>query len=413
MNVEIITTGTELLLGEIINENSRWLASFLNEHGYSVIYITTVGDNFERMKNVMSSALSRADIVITSGGLGATQGDITKNAGAQAMGVPYVFFKEQSLRLKKYYAEKGRNFVENLDRQAWFAENSFIMENHAGSANGSILKLNNKIMIHLPGPPFEMRTMAEREMMPWLDKNCGRQGIIHSVILPIHGLSETDIEIKIMDLIKSQSNPTLALLARPGYIALRITSLGKTKEEAEKLIAPIARQIKERLPGEIYHIEADARKDLISALKDKKMTLSAAESCTGGLIGKMMSDFPGSSAYFQGSAVTYQNEAKENILGISPDLINQKTAVSAEVAVVMAESSRRLYQSDIAVSTTGYAGPGNGESGERPGLVYIAVSGKQGTKVYENHFMGDRRSVRYGAAEKALYYALNYIKALS
>lgn len=409
MITEIISTGTELLLGEIDNENSRWLSAFLNEHGYTVAYRTAVGDNPERMRRVMEIALSRADIIITTGGLGSTQGDITKKAGAEALGLPFVKVEREEDRLRRYYAALGRPWRESFARQAWFAQGAELLPNHAGSASGSFVKKGGKALIHLPGPPFEMKTMAEEAMLPALTKAFGSQGIIRSLIFAVTGLGEADVESRIMEEITHQSNPTIALLARPGYIAVRLTAKAATKEEADALMAPLAKVIRDCLPVMSYHIEADVRRDVTELLKEKGLTVSAAESCTGGLIGKLLTDLPGSSAYFMGSAVTYQNSAKKAVLGVKEESLAAYTAVSGEVAKEMAEGSRRLYGSDIAVSTTGYAGPGKGERGENPGLVYIAVAGPKGTEVHKEQFMGSRKSVRYGAAEKALYYIRNYI----
>lgn len=411
MITEIITTGTELLLGEIVNENSQWLASFLNEHGWTVAYMTTVGDNPKRMRKAFETALHRADVVITSGGLGSTQGDITKKAGAEALGLPFQLFPEESKRLAIYYKEKGRDYLSSLERQAWFAAGSHLLPNDAGSASGAVVEAGGKVLVHLPGPPFEMKTMAATYMMPYLEKRWGSQGVIRSAVFPVTGMTEAEIEEKIRDLIQQQTNPTLALLARPGYIALRVTAKGHTGGEAHELILPMAEELQRRLPVTGYHIEQDARNDLVKVLTENHLTLSAAESCTGGLIGKLMTDLSGSSSYFKGSAVTYWNEAKEAVLGVQADTLEVYTAVSREVAQQMAEGSRKLYGSDIAISTTGYAGPGLGERGEPPGLVYIGISGSHGTEVYEEHFMGSRKSVRYGAAEKALYYAMKYILA--
>ncbi len=410
MITEIITTGTELLLGEITNENSQWLAQFLNEHGFTVAYMTTVGDNLKRMKQAFEIALDRADLVITSGGLGSTQGDITKKAGAEALGLDFQLFPEESKRLARYYAERGRTYLPSLERQAWFAAGSHLLTNEAGSASGALVENHGKILVHLPGPPFEMKTMAEKHMMPYLEKKYGLQGVIRSMIFSIEQGREADIEEKIMDLVQNQTNPTLALLARPGYIALRVTAKAENGEAAYALIHPVAEELKKRLPISDYHIEQDVRSDLVSLLEKKKLTLSSAESCTGGLIGKLMTDLPGGSTYFKGSAVTYWNEAKEAVLGVRADTLEKYTAVSVEVAKQMAEGSRKLYEADMAISTTGYAGPGLGERGEQPGLVYIGVSGAHGTEVHEEHFLGSRKSVRYGAAEKALYYAMEYIK---
>ncbi len=410
MITEIITTGTELLLGEIANENSQWLASFLNEHGYTVAYMTTVGDNPERMRSVFREALRRADLVITSGGLGSTQGDITKRAGAEALGQSFVLFPEESNRLRRYYEARGRQYLPTQERQAWFAEGAELLPNEAGTASGCAVRKGGKVLIHLPGPPFEMKQMAEHHMMPWLTAHFGPQGIIRSLVLSVEGAAEADVERKIMDLVAGQSNPTIALYARPGYIAVRLTARGADEESAMAAIRPVAETIMERIPAVQYNLEGDARRDLITLLRQHHLTLSAAESCTGGLIGKLMTDLPGSSDYFKGSAVTYWNSAKERVLHVSPETLAEHTAVSAETAREMAEGSRRLYEADLAVSTTGYAGPGRGERGEPEGLVYIGVAGPDGTEVHREQFLGSRKSVRYGAAEKALFYAAEYIR---
>lgn len=412
MITEIITTGTELLLGEIANENSQWLASFLNEHGYTVAYMTTVGDNPGRMRAAFETALHRADIVITSGGLGATLGDITKKAGAEALGLPFVLVPEEAERLRGYYQEKGRPWMEAFGRQAWFARGAERLPNDAGSASGSAVSHNGRILIHLPGPPFEMKQMAEHHMMPWLDAHCGPQGIIRSLILSAEKMGENAVEAKIMDLVKKQSNPTIAFYARPGYIAIRLTAKGDNEEHCMALLRPLAEEIMQKVPVVRYNLEGDARKDLVSLLEKEKLTFSAAESCTGGLIGKLMTDLPGSSVYFKGSAVTYWNSAKEHVLGVKEKTLAAYTAVSGETAREMAEGTRRLYDTDLAVSTTGYAGPGKGERGEAAGLVYIGITGPMGTEVHKEQFLGSRKSVRYAAAEKALFYAAEYIRKL-
>lgn len=413
MLTEIITTGTELLLGEIDNENSRYLAELMNEHGFTVAFMTTVGDNPERMRAAFETALSRADLVITSGGLGSTQGDITKRIGAEALGLPYELFPKESERLAAYYKEKGRPYRPSLSRQAWFAKGAQLLTNEVGSASGSALENHGKFLVHLPGPPFEMKMMAEKHMLPWLTKRLGKMGTIRSMILPIPDRTEAEIEEAIMDLVKTQGNPTIALLARPGYIALRVTAKAETAEAAYALMSPLVTELRKRLPVSDYHIEQHVREDLVSLLEETHLSMSAAESCTGGLIGKLMTDLPGSSAYFKGSAVTYWNEAKEHVLGVSPETLARYTAVSEETAKEMAEGSRRLYASDIAVSTTGYAGPGNGERGEPEGTVFIAVAGSRGTEVHEEHFLGSRKSVRYAAAEKAMYYVMEYVRKMT
>lgn len=405
MITEIITTGTELLLGEIANENAQWLAAFLNEHGYTVHYITTVGDNPARMRSVFETALSRADLVITSGGLGATQGDITKKAGAEAMGLPFRQFPEEEARLRAYYAERNRKYLDAYARQAWFADGAELLPNDVGSAAGSVTVSGGKILVHLPGPPFEMKTMAEKYMLPWLTAHFGNQGVIRSLVLSRPNAGETETEAALMPLVKAQTNPTIAFYGRPGYIAIRLTAKAESEAEALSLLTPMADEIRRIFPDAETRLEGDARNELVSLLTEKKMTLCAAESCTGGLIGKLMTDKAGSSEYFKGSAVTYWNSAKERVLGVKAETLEKYTAVSEETAREMAEGARKLYGADIAVATTGYAGPGKGERGEPAGLVYIAVSDERGTKVFRCHFLGSRKSVRYAAAEEALWQA--------
>ena len=410
MITEIITTGTELLLGEITNENSRWLARFLNEHGYTVAYMTTVGDNPARMEEAFRHAFTRADLVITSGGLGATQGDITKEAGARALDLPFQMNAAESERLQSYYEERGRVYSKALSRQAWFAAGAELLANEAGSASGSAVEKGGKILIHLPGPPYEMKMMAEKHMMPWLSAHTGRQGVIRSLVLSVEDRGETDTEAALMDLVKAQSNPTIAFYARPGYIAIRLTAKAASGEEAMRLIAPLAEEIGKRLPVMRYNLEESARGDLIALLQERHLTIAAAESCTGGLIGKLLTDLPGSSWYFKGSAVTYWNSAKVRVLSVREETLEKYTAVSEETAREMAEGARRLYETDLAISTTGYAGPGKGERGEPEGLVYIGIAGPAGTVIYKEHILGSRKSVRYGAAEKSLFYAAEYIR---
>lgn len=297
MITEIITTGTELLLGEIVNENAQWLASFMNEHGYTVAYLTTAGDNPKRLEETFKTALARADIVITSGGLGSTMGDITKKAGADALGIPFMLNADESIRLKSYYEQKKRKYLPSLERQAWFAKGAVLLKNEYGSASGSVTECNGKLLIHLPGPPFEMKMMAQNQMMPFLEEKFGNQGVIRSAELPVKGLSEAEIETRISHLLKAQNNPTIALLARPGYILVRVTGKGCSADDAYHLMEPVIKQIGELLPVSSYHIEKNAREDLVKEIQNNKLTISAAESCTGGLIGKLLTDLPGSSDY--------------------------------------------------------------------------------------------------------------------
>lgn len=410
MIVEIITTGTELLLGEIQNTNSKYLAELLNKYGYTVAYMTTVGDNLVRMKQAIATALARADIVITTGGLGSTDGDITKKAAADAIGGSLKINLREASRLQTYYIHKGLAWNVSREKQAYFLRGADLLPNDCGVASGSAYVDGNKVLVHLPGPPSEVRDMAQRQMIPWLIEKFGNQGINVSKILTVEGCSEGDIEIALKDLIQNQSNPTIALLVRAGYTIVRITAHGETRDEALKLIQPIGSAVCGRISVNSAPMNEDPVPQLFSLLKAYGFTLSAAESCTGGWIGKLLTDLPGSSNYFKGSAVTYWNETKERILNVQQADLEKYTAVSFAVAAQMAKGSRFLYNSDIALSTTGYAGPGPGERNESPGLVYIGVSGPYGTAVYKERFYGNRECIRLAASRKALFRICDYIK---
>lgn len=411
MIVEIVTTGTELLLGEIYNENSKYLAEILNQYGYTVAYMTTVGDNPTRMKQAIMTALERADIVITTGGLGSTSGDITKQAGADALGQSLVLRESEYTRLQEYYNKRRMRWNENRKKQALFLKDADILQNDCGSASGSAYAYGHgKALIHLPGPPSEMREMATRYMISWLNNRFGNQGITISKIMTVEGRTESDLEQSLRAYIQNQSNPTIALLIRPGYTIIRLTAHEENREKASQLLKPLSRAIAEIVPVTTISMYEDPCPQVFSLLKKHDFTISAAESCTGGWIGKLLTDQPGSSVYFKGSAVTYWNEAKENILRVKSKDIKTYTAVSVKVAAQMAKGSRFLYNSDIAISTTGYAGPGVGERGEKPGLVYIGISGPYGTAVYKEHFYGNRECVRLAASRKALFRVCDYIK---
>lgn len=412
MFVEVVTTGSELLLGEIVNENSRYLSRELNALGYSVIYHTTVGDNPERMEGVLRTALQRADIVITTGGLGPTQGDMTKIIGARVMGVPLVYHEEIAEAIGQWVTahHPERKLTENQKRQAMIPEGAVIFSNGAGTAPGTALKKGEKLLVHLPGPPLEMRWMFEHRLKPYLLRTFGSQGYIESLYIKIYDMGEAFIEDRLMDLIKGQSNPTLAMYARPGFVEVRVTARAQTEEEAQALMEPVRQKLQKRLHRTAVTYNQETMAALLGRiLKEKKLTVSAAESCTGGLVGSMITDVAGSSAYFLGSAGTYCNAMKEHILGVSADTLAAYTEVSPQTAAEMADGSRRLYGSDLAISTTGIAGPSGGSEEKPVGLVYTGIAGPWGTLTHKNVYPGDREEVKRRAATRAVYYAVQYL----
>lgn len=412
MLVEIITTGTELLLGEIVNQNSQYLSKELNRLGYSVIYQTTVGDNPDRMEQALRTALQRVDIVITTGGLGPTQGDMTKIIGARVMGVPLVYHAEVTEAIQRWVTEHhpDRPMTENQKRQSMIPEGATVFDNQVGTAPGTALRKGGKVLIHLPGPPREMSWMYEQRVKPYLVKTFGSQGYIASLYVKIYDLGEAYIEEKLMDLIQNQSNPTIAMYARPGFVEVRLTAKAATEDQAKTLLQPLRDELQRRLQRTAVTYNDETMADLLGRIvREQGYSISAAESCTGGLVGSFITDVPGASAYFRGSAGTYCNEMKEHILGVSHETLATYTAVSPQTAGEMAEGSRRLYRTDIAVSTTGIAGPDGGTAEQPVGLVYTGVAGPWGTVTHKDVYPGDREEVKRRAATRAIYYMVQYI----
>ena len=412
MLVELVTTGSELLLGEIANENVQYLSRELNALGYSIVYHTTVGDNPQRMEAVLRTALSRADIVITTGGLGPTQGDMTKIIGARVLNLPMELHPEIIASIDQWVKahHPGRVLTENQKRQAMLPKGAAIFANGAGTAPGVAIQHQGKVLVHLPGPPREMRWMYTHCLRPWLLQTFGSQGYIKSLYMKIYDMGEAFIEERLMDLVKHQTNPTIAMYARPGFVEVRLTAKGADEKDAAALLQPLKQELQMRLHRVAVTYDDETIADLLGRiLREQHMTVSAAESCTGGLVGSYITDVAGASAYFRGSAGTYCNEMKEHILGVSHHTLETYTAVSAQTAGEMAEGSRSLYGADIAVSTTGIAGPGGGTDSQPVGLVYTGIAGPWGTQTYRDVYLGDRPEVKRRAATGAIYYTVKYI----
>ncbi|MEG6585471.1 competence/damage-inducible protein A [Dendrosporobacter sp. 1207_IL3150] len=414
MIVEIVTTGTELLLGQIVNTNAPYLAQQMNKLGFNVLYQTTVGDNRERMTHVLEHALSRADIVITSGGLGPTQGDITKEVTALILNRSLYLHEPSKNKIKCFFAERHANMSESNLRQAMVPEGSIILSNERGTAPGIILENNNKIIINLPGPPNELSFMFEHSVVPYLNNKYGMQGSIISKVLRTYGIGESALEDKIKDLIINQTNPTIALLARMGEVVIRITAKGKNELEAQKLIDSVLQKIVSRVGEYIFDtddnsMEVVAGRELIK----NNLSLALAESCTGGLITSRLTDVPGSSSYICGSIVCYSNDVKVQELNIPHEVILKYGAVSNETATAMANSIRRKFKTDIGIGVTGIAGPGGGTAQKPVGLVYIAIDGPIGLRCHSYHFIGQRTDIKFRASQAALDILRCYIHDLT
>ena len=409
MIVEIITTGTELLLGEIANTNGQYLAERLNANGFNVFYQTTVGDNRERLASVLKLALSRADLIITTGGLGPTQGDITKEVTAEVMGRPMSLNAEVLAGIERIFAFRGLCMTGNNERQAMIPEGAFILENDNGTAPGIWLEQDKQVIVNLPGPPREMKMMFETKLMPHFIKHYGLQGVIHSRILRTVGIGESVLEDKIADLIATQTNPTIALYARQGEVIIRLTTKAGSVEAADLLIDKLEDEICQRVGQYIYGKDNDSLPLALGrVLAERKATISCAESCTGGLLTSMLTDVPGSSDYVCGSVVTYSNAAKQQLVGVQAASLSQYGAVSEAVAGEMAQGVKKLFQTTFGVGITGIAGPGGATADKPVGLVYLAVAGPNDeTCIYRHQFTGNRQDIKYRTAMMALAHALD------
>lgn len=414
MIVEILNTGTELLLGEILNTNFPYLSRNLNDAGFNVLYQTTVGDNAERLRDTIGIALKRADIVITTGGMGPTRGDITKEMVAEYLGLPLVLSDMWVGKLKEYFTDRGLEMTENNLKQAYVPEGSIVFNNEVGTAPGIGVKTSEgKIIILLPGPPQETEHVFSQEVMPYLRREFAAQGIIHSRVLHLKGIGESKVATLLDDIILEQSNPTLAIYARKGEIVVRITAKGKDLEEAMAMNAKAEEDVRKRCGEYIYGVDYETLAEALGKkLLARGYTISFAESCTGGLASSLITDIPGSSEYLLGSVVSYSNMAKHKVLGVKQETLDKYTAVSEETAKEMAEGVRKLFGTDIGVSVTGIAGPGGGTATQPVGLVYIAVSTEKGTVCQENRFKAARKTVKMRSAMRAFSLAMDQLEEI-
>ena len=403
MIVELISTGSELLLGHIVNTNVKWLSEELNNRGYSVSYQTTVGDNPERMKEVFQRAGERADIVISSGGLGATQGDITRKSLADALGLPLVFHEEAGREVDSFYEKQGRVKPYESDRDRYLPEGAKVLHNPVGVAPAVVVEQDDTVYVLLPGPPSELQGTFIDSVSPFLEQRFGQQGMIYSERYAVYGYREMQLETLLQDLIQNQQNPTIALLIKPGYIEIRLTAKGESKVDCQEKLGPWRSILLERLE-DIRSLDTSVLEEFHKVALEKGITIGTAESCTGGLVGKMLTDLGGSSGYYQGGVISYANAVKEQVLGVSSETLATYGAVSEETAKEMVEGVFRVLRTDYAIATTGIAGPGGGSQEKPVGLVYIGIGTPRRITVYKEIFIGDRDNIRKSVAERAIQY---------
>ena len=407
MNAEILCIGSELLHGDIVNTNARYISKKLAEIAIDVYYQTVVGDNTERIKEAFGIGFSRADIVICTGGLGPTQDDITKEALAEYFGVEMVYDEGSYQHVKNMYMRFRRDFPQNNMRQAYFPEGSIILDNINGTANGCIYRgkdssNNYKIGILLPGPPKEMEPLMDSEVMPYLKQFSSR--VVYGEKLIVMNIGESAAEEMVIDIIKKQTNPTIATFAGAGKVVFRVTAKAESKEKCIELIKPVLEELIRRFGKEnAYLVESGNVEDKVAGLLlENNLTISVAESLTGGLVSSKLISYPGiSGSYLQGF-ITYSNESKVNTLNVKRETIEKYGAVSKETAKEMAYGAAVVSGSDIGLSTTGIAGPDGGSSEKPVGLVYVCVYYGGKYEVKDIHSTGARDTVRERSAVAAL-----------
>ncbi|MDC7287160.1 competence/damage-inducible protein A [Blautia schinkii] len=407
MITELISVGTEILLGNIVNTNSAYLSEKCAELGLSVYYQGVVGDNEERMKLVIQTAIERSDVVILTGGLGPTEDDMTKEVTAGLLGLPLVEDAHTKERLEKYLKEYENNNAQrritaNNYKQALVPEGALILDNHNGTAPGLIIEKNGKTVVLLPGPPDEMKPLFEEEVFPYLRKK--QPEVIYSQMVKICGIGESQVAEEVQDLIDKQTNPTIAPYAKIGEVHLRITAKGENEKECKKLIKPIVRELKERFGKNIFATDEDKSLEeaIVDMLKDQGLTLALAESCTGGEISARIVNVSGASDVFTHGFVTYSNRAKRKCLGVKKSTLKLEGAVSAKCAKEMARGGCYFSGADICLSITGLAGPGGGTKELPVGTVFMGCCYNSKVITQEYHFSGNRSKIREQATAHAL-----------
>ncbi|MGN0334904.1 MAG: competence/damage-inducible protein A [Lachnospiraceae bacterium] len=405
MIAELISVGTEILLGNIVNTNAAFLSEECAKLGLSVYYQTVVGDNAQRLKETIETAKNRADIIILGGGLGPTEDDLTKETAAEVFGMKLVEDPHSKERIREYFERLGRDrgiVTENNWKQAMVPEGCIVIDNDNGTAPGMIIEKDGKTAILLPGPPNEMIPMFQKSIFPYLKEK--QPEVIESVTLKICGMGESRVETEIKDLIDSQTNPTIATYAKTGEVHVRLTAKAEDEKAARKLMKPLVREIKIRLGSKIYTTDDQVTLEeaVVELLKEEKLTLTTVESCTGGLLSGRIVNVPGASDVLKQGLVTYSNKAKKKLIGVKKLTLREHGAVSEHTAVEMVKGGTLLTGSDVCVSVTGIAGPDGGTEEKPVGLVYIACGIKGNIQVRKYQFTGNRQKIREHAVVSAL-----------
>lgn len=402
MTVELISVGTELLLGNIVNTNAAYLSEECAKLGLCCYYQSVVGDNEQRLFECIKTAVGRSDIVIISGGLGPTQDDLTKETAAKVLNRQLYMDEHSKIRIMEYFNRMGREITDNNWKQAMIPEGAEVLDNHNGTAPGILLTEGEKQLFLLPGPPNELIPMFKASVVPHIQKQM--PGIIYSQTVKICGVGESRAETMISDMIEAQGNPTIAPYAKLGEVHLRVTAKAEDAKTAKKLVKPVVNELKSRFGASIYTTEDEVtlEKAVVDLLMANNLTVSTAESCTGGLLAARMINVPGASEVFKSGYITYSNKAKRKLLGVKKGLLEKHGAVSTAVAKEMARGTAIISKADVTVGITGIAGPDGGSEEKPVGLVYIACSVKGNARTEEYRFSGSRQKIRESSVSAAL-----------
>lgn len=407
MVAELISVGTELLLGNIVNTNTQYLAEKCALLGLTMYYQTTVGDNHDRLAETIKTALNRSDIIILTGGLGPTEDDMTKEVCAEVMGFSLKEDSHTRQRIERYLKNSiYTDIPDNNWKQAIVPEGAMVLDNDNGTAPGLILEKGEKTAILLPGPPGELYPLFEKKVAPYLQKK--QPEVILSQMVKICGYGESQVEDKLLDLIDKQTNPTIATYAKTGEVHLRITARAKNEDSAKKLLKPVVKEVKKRFEDSVYSIKENETLEgaVVRLLEKYELTVSTAESCTGGLLAGRIVNIPGASEVFKEGFVTYSNKAKRKLLDVSKATLKKYGAVSEQTAKEMAAGGAFAADSDTCIAITGIAGPDGGTEEKPVGLVYIACYVKDKVTVERCQFRGSRDKIR----EQAVVRGLNLLR---
>jgi len=407
MRAELIAVGTELLLGQIVNTNARFLAEELAALGIDAYYQTVVGDNAVRIKEALHIARSRADLIMMTGGLGPTLDDLTRDVLAEDLGRKLEIHEPTLAKIRDFYAKRGLPMAESNVRQALLPEGAEPLPNDEGMAVGSAITVNNVHYVLLPGPPREMEPMFERYVKPWLTQRLPEYKPLFSVMLKFAGIGESSLEHELIDLIGNQQDPSIAPYAKDGEVAIRLTTRAESPEEAARKMRNVQEEIRRRVGAYLYASrDIPLEQAVIDLLGGRGQTFAAAESCTGGLISHLVTGIPGSSAVFRGSVVCYTNLVKSKVLQVPLEILqgeHSPGAVSSETAELLARNVMQEMEADYGLSVTGVAGPGSSE-GKPVGLVYIGVATRSGgVSSCRLQWTGSRSAIQRRAAKHALY----------